>query len=246
MIEGWLAMAAEDFWKAVGGEIPFPRELERVIRRGIPLDIIALPQLSVLQIESWFQQQQVPFRFLCQNRSLCGCIVAARGHGLIFVDCDDQDDERHYTITHEIAHFLLDYLYPRQQALTLFGETISPVLDGERPPTKTERLNALLNSVRLGTYIDLMPRSTRGGLDQGYILRAEEKADRLALELLAPADQIVPRLVFKGTETLLERDRIATQILTSVYGLPFLVAKKYSAILLHHHSRESTAKWLGL
>jgi len=246
MIEGWLAQAAEDFWNTVGSEIPYPRNLERVISRGFPLSIIPLPHLSILSIESWFQRQQVPFHFLCQDRSLCGCIIAVRGHGLIFVDGLDTEGERRYTIAHETAHFLIDYLYPRRRALELLGEPTRPVLDGERLPTQVERLDAVLSSVRLGTYFDLMLRSANGGLDQGSILRAEEKADRLALELLAPAEQVLSQIACQEAGKHFECTQFATQLLTSTYGLPLSVAMKYCTIFLRPNARGSTASWLGL
>lgn len=246
MIEGWLAQAAEDFWNSVDSEPSYPRDLEYIISRNFPLSVTPLPHLSVLSVESWFQQQQVPFRFLCQDRSLCGCIIAIRGNGLIFVDILDAVEERRYTIAHETAHFLLDYLYPRRRVLELFGDPIRPILDGERLPTQFERLDAVLSGVRFGTYIDLMPRSMNGGLDQGSILRAEVKADRLALELLAPAEQVLSQMACQGTATLFERAHLTTQVLTSVYGLPFSVAKKYCTVLLRQDARGSTACWLGL
>ncbi len=246
MSEGWLGQAAEDFWNSVGSELPYPRDLERIISRGFPLSVISLPHLSVLSIESWLQFQNIPFRFLCQDRSLCGCIIAVRGNGLIFVDSRDAEAERRYTIAHETAHFLLDYLYPRRHALELFGDLIRPVLDGERLPTQIERLDAVLSGARFGTYFDLMPRSMKGGLDQGSILRAEEKADRLALELLAPAEHVLSQIDHKETATPFERTRLATQVLTSMYGLPISVAKKYCTVLLRTDERGSTARWLGL
>jgi hypothetical protein len=246
MIEGWLISSAEHFWKTVDGELPYPRNIEYIISRGFPLSVITLPHLSVWQVELWFQQQQIPFHFPCHNRSLCGCIVALCGQGLIFVDGYDPEDERRYTIAHEVAHFLVDYLYPRQQALELFGESIRPVLDGKRSPTQIERLDALLEGVKLSTYIDFMPRSIHGNLDQGFILRAEERADRLALELLAPADQILSQLADYSGEATPERVQVARQLLTSVYGLPLAVARQYTTVLLHTRSQASMAQWFGL
>lgn len=126
MIEGWLAQSAEDFWNAVGYTLPYPRDLRYVISRAFLLSVIPLPHLCVQQVEDWLQQQQIAFQFLCQDRSLCGCIIAVCGHGLIFVDSLDADAEQRYTIAHETAHFLLDYHYSRQRVLSLFGERILP------------------------------------------------------------------------------------------------------------------------
>ncbi|SRR5579875_150045 len=246
MTEGWLAQSAEDFWTAVGYTLPYPRDVRYIVSRAFPLSVISLPHLCVQQVEAWLQHHYITFRFLCQDRSLCGCIIAVRGHGLIFVDSLDADAEQRYTIAHETAHFLLDYHYSRRQALSVFGERILPVLDGERAPTQNERLDAFLSSVKLGSYSDLMPRSQEGGLDQGYILRAEQKADRFALELLAPAAQVIPEIFSLSAPSPVEHLRVAAQLLTSIYGLPPSVAKKYSDLLLRPRLRPSIARWFGL
>jgi len=246
MTEGWLTHATEHVWNEIGGEIAYPIDLSSVISRSFPLCVVMLPQLKVSRVESWFQQQGIPFCFLCQDRSLCGCIIAVRGTCFIFADSSDPDDERRYTIAHEVAHFLLDYLYPRLKVLRIFGESILPVLDGERTPTKTETLDAWLSSIKFGTYTDLMPRSSTGAIDQAYILPAEEQADRLALELLAPAEQILSQVALRDPKTINEKTHFTTQILISVYGLPPAVAKKYGTYLLRNPIQKTMAEWFGL
>lgn len=246
MIEGWLAHVTENFWSEIGSEIIYPLDLNNIISRSFPLSVITLPLLRVSRVESWFQQQGIPFNFLCQDRSLCGCIIAVRGTGFIFADSSDPDDERRYTVAHEVAHFLLDYLYPRQKVLQLFGDSIRPVLDGERTPTKIEMLDALLSSVKLGTYTDLMPRSYKGDIDQAYILPAEEKADRFALELLAPSERVLSQVALQDPMTVNEGTQITNQVLTLVYGLPPAVAKKYGAYLLRNYTQKTMVEWFGL
>ncbi|GAC1463405.1 MAG: hypothetical protein PVS3B3_08980 [Ktedonobacteraceae bacterium] len=246
MIEGWLQQTTEEFWNTLGSELPYPRTFQPSVSRSFPVSIITLPKLSIVQIEAWLQRQHIPFRFLCQDRSLCGCIVAAQGHGLIFIDSLDGDNEQRYTIAHEVSHFLLDYFYPRQHVLQLFGSDIRSVLDGQRLPTRTEQFHAVLSGISLKTYVDLMPRTPQGTLDQGYILRAEEKADRLALELLAPLQHVSAQLAHLTSTLLAEQISLATHLLTSSYGLPLAVAKQYSVMLLPPPVKGSTARWLGL
>jgi hypothetical protein len=245
MVEAWLAQAAEAFWHSVGSPSTLPRDLDRVMSLGYPIASVGLPDLSIHRIEHWFHQRRTPYRFLCNDRSLCGCIVAAQGHGIVFVSGDDPVEEQRFTIAHEVAHYLLDYHYPRQQAQQVFGDAILPVLNGERPPSSAERIDALIGSISLGVYVDMLPRSTGGDIDQGFVLRAEERADLLALELLAPAEDVLVQAAISDNARPFEKTRQVTSILITPYGLPQRVAQKYAAWLLRHQ-KPTTAQWLGL
>ena len=244
MIEGWLAGAADRFWSAVGGAIPFPREVEPVVGMGFPVSCKSLPELSVSAVERWMGQRRMPFRSLCGDRSLCGCLIGFRGKGIIFSCSDDPPAERRFTVAHETAHFLLDYFEPRQQALDALGPGIIPVLDGERSPTFEETIDALLGRVKLGLYMDMMPRAADGGIDQTYILRAEERADRLALELLAPRETVLAMAAGFGAVSRPEHLRLTVAALTGTFGLPRAIADRYARLLFRHRSRPSVAEWL--
>lgn len=246
MIEAWLARTAAQLWAAIG-ELPAPpRDLAPLVSRALPLSVVTLPDLDLIQIEHWFRQCNVPYRFLCRNRALCGCVVAARGHGLLFVDANDPAAEQRFTVAHEIAHFLLDYLEPRQAAIAALGDSIRPVLDGERPPTTEERIHAVLSQVRLGIYYDLMPRAAAGGIDQGYIMRAEDRADWLALELLAPAEAVLASAAPLPATTPFECSRRLFTVLCDQFGLPPAIARDYSAMLARQTARLSMAEWFGM
>lgn len=244
VIEAGLAQVAELFWSHAGDKITSPRDPAMLVSRCLPLSIISLSSLSVDTIEHWLNTRQVPYRFLCHNRALCGCLIAARGHGFLFTDSNDPPDERRFTVAHEIAHFLLDYDAPRRRTLELFGEAIRPVLDGERSPTADERINALLSSTPLGTFLNLMSRSANGAIDQGAILRAENRADRLALELLAPSDEVLTRASGIDLSPFERAPRIA-DLLVDEYGLPRAVARPYATALVAKSAHTSTTQWLG-
>ena len=246
MTEAWLLQAADSFWESIGDPPPFPRDLQSVASLGLPVVCIALPKLSIRAVETWLQQRQTPYRFLCQDRSLWGCIVAARGNAMIFVCADDDSAEQRFTVAHELAHYLLDYLQPRQHALDVFGPVILPVLDGERPPSSTERVHAALGRVRLGIYVNLMPRAADGQGDRTYVLRAETRADLLALELLAPAEAVLADLAALPRMQHFERLRTLNESLLIKYGLPRQIANGYGSWLLRTHLPPSTADWLGL
>src|SRR2546421_204494 len=103
-------------------------------------------------IESWLARRAVPFSFNCRSRAVRGCLIAFGGQGLIFVDGADPDDERRFTIAHEVGHFLVDYLLVRETALAKFGAKIIEVFDGLRLPSVSERVHALLTGTSLGIY----------------------------------------------------------------------------------------------
>ncbi|HZT42269.1 MAG TPA: ImmA/IrrE family metallo-endopeptidase [Chthonomonadaceae bacterium] len=247
MSETWMEEAAERLWRAAGGVPSFPRNMESLVSFALPLDVIRLPKLTVRAAEDWIVQRRGVCHLLCQNRALCGCVVALRGIGVVFLDADDPSDERRFTLAHEIAHFLLDYLFQREAALHAFGPTIRPVLDGDRPPTTTERLHALLADVPLGLFINLMEREADGRIVRGPIWNAENRADILAIHLLAPFEAVRAHLsiVPKETERLAFEQDVET-VLQNVFGLPSVIAQDYTRWLWQRLHRPSSRDWLGL
>lgn len=244
MSEGWVVRAAETFWRQVGGSLPYPRDLSYVVDRFFPLAVVSLSALSTRRIEQWFAQRDIPYRFAHYDQSLHGCIIAVRGHGVLFVNADDDACEQRFTVAHETAHFLLDYLEPRQRALQLFGSSILPVLDGERLPTMEERIHAVLADVSFGVFVDLMVRNPCGDIDQSFIVQSEDRADRLALELLAPAEDVLASI--SNAPLPSKSLYYLTAYLVDSCGLPRSIARKYAELLLRDHIWISTSQWLGL
>ena len=109
IIEHRLASVAQDFWQRAGGYTQWPLDLVPAVVFTLPLDIVALPDLSIAQIEGWLEQRSTAYRFPCASRDLHGCLLINCGAGLIFIDSQDDEAERRFTIAHELAHFLIDY-----------------------------------------------------------------------------------------------------------------------------------------
>ena len=128
-----------------------------------------------------------------RDRELRGCLLARRSHGLVFIDGSMSEDERQFAVGHEFGHFFAHYLEPRRKALIRFGEAILPVLDGERPATTEERLSSILQGVPFGTFEDLLGRGGEG-IRAENVQAVETEADLLALELLAPRNEVEKRL----------------------------------------------------
>lgn len=229
MIEPHLVAIAEDFWRATGIPLSWPPDLEHAIALTLPLATISLPQLGLGKIQWWLQRRGVPFEFPCQDRQVRGCLVAFRGAGAVFVDGSDPQDERRFTLAHEVSHFLLDYHLPRQRAWQQLGSGILDVLDGLRPPTVEERVDGLLNLVSVAPHVHLLEQQGDGSFVRAEVWRAENRADRLAIELLAPLKAVSTDLTATGRATDYS-DCLASsrRLLTAKYGLPIPIAHGYA------------------
>jgi hypothetical protein len=246
----WLDNASQElvdeFWRKCGEVEPYPRRLERSLALATPVALVKLPRLKLLDIEMWLRRRGVPFRFGCESRLVRGCLVAYRGQGMIFVDGADPEDERRFTLAHEIGHFLMDYWHPRQVAIDKFGPEIADVVDGVRPPTTGERVSALLGSVRINVYTDLMERDKRLDDMSGALWQIEDQADRIALALLAPPE-VVRAQADMSAGFYDERQDTLTTFLHVEFGLPIVIANSYSHSLLKAAGRgRSWLEMIGL
>ncbi len=220
----------EQFWQAYGEEASFPRNLEQALALALPVILVKFPRLKLREAERWLQSRGKAFSFNCKSRAVRGCLVAFGGDGYIFVDGTDPVDEQRFSIAHETAHFMVDYWYPRQQALEKFGPAILEVLDGRRVPTFEERLSAIFGQVPIGVHSNLMERENEGQMNSA-VWSIEDRADRLALTLLAPPEAVLNGLNLAAT-AYTERQDMLKKRLQHVFGLPGPVAGTYSRFLL--------------
>lgn len=248
MFDKDVVRCAEMFWKRVGKCEQFPRTLETPISWALPIAIVKLPELGLKEIHQWLQDRNIALDFRTPNRKLRACLVAKAGKGIIFLDgCDDSDEQR-LSLAHELAHYLRDYLEPREKVLSCFGETISDVLDGHRLPTPEERLKGIFNGVSIGTFTDLLDRSSSRNIHRASILEKEDFADQLALELLAPHQVVISRLNELGIKW---KDKSATDmcvgILINDYGIPRDTANIYGNMLVMTKRQSSSFRdWIGV
>jgi hypothetical protein len=175
------AELAESFWSAV----PQIRESKDIIRATpivLPLAVVLLAPLTFDRIRVWFAERhaEAPVRPGAQH--LRGMLLAARGHGVVFVDADDDPRQLRISVAHEVAHFLLHHQVPRQRTLRALGPSVQPVLDGLRAPSVAEQLAGALRGLDLASYSHLRPDA----LPIGAEAEREREADLLAFALLAP------------------------------------------------------------
>jgi hypothetical protein len=242
-----LRSVAEGFWAQVGEPEPYPRTLEASVMWVSPVAILKMRKLSVDSVEDWLRRRDVAFGLGCHDRSLKACLVSYGGRGLIFLDATDPENELRFSLAHETSHFLLDYLLPRRRAITRFGFGITEVLDGRRRPTVGERVDAVLADVPTGVHAHLMER-TAGTIGRAAVLDVESRADRLALELLAPEAEVRRRATSReGPENFRQTVADTVDVLVEVFGLPPRIADGYGQSLCRSwYSGPSFREWLGV
>jgi hypothetical protein len=213
---------AVEFWERVGPPPRFPRDLEVSVLLGLALAIVKLPRLRATSVDAWFAERGRPHVVGGPDRVLRGCLFAVAGRGVVFVDAADPPDEQRYSLAHEVAHFLGDYLVPREKILARMGPEAADILDGRRRPSPSERIDGLLAGATLGVHRHLMDRVPQS---EARVGRSESRADRLALELLAPRDVVIRSLRGMGRRT----EAAVRRVLADDFGLPAAVAQSYAA-----------------
>jgi hypothetical protein len=151
-----------------------------------------------------------------------GCMYADSGHGFIFVCGADEPAEQRFTLGHDAAHFLVDYWWPRLRVIEALGSSVIDVLDGRRPARPAERVSALLAHVRVGPHWHLIPRPGADPDSDARVACAEDRADDLGLELVAPRKRVVQLL--RAMPVKVRRElQDACGALGAYFGLPAYV-----------------------
>lgn len=241
-----LSEVSASFWRLAGGPQAFPRSLEEPILWALPLAVVRLPRLGLVAVRAQLRRLRVECPFSDPDRLMRGCLVARRGEGLVFLDGADPANEQGFSLAHELAHFLLDYHLPRTRALDRLGPGVREILDGDRPPSPGERIDSLLQGVSIKTYGHLMDRTWTGEVAHLQTLEAEDRADRLALELLAPRTEVLRVLASSAPQKSSQLSARVVDLLCSQFGLPGAVAERYAPLLTSAaRPRMTFREWLG-
>ncbi len=211
--------AAAAFWRKAGGRVAFgvPIDIASAAAAALPVSVVGIPSLDTSAIGRISARAGRPWT-VGNPRPLRGCLLADAGVGLVFVDSEDPEDEQRFTVAHEVAHFILHYLRPRERAMGALGVGIAAVIDRLRPPTTGERLSAALRDVPIEPFRHAMERGI-GGRHASLVERIEAEADDLAVELIAPWRE----LTSGGT---MEPGAIRER-----FGLPSPVAARLAALV---------------
>src|SRR5262249_3381181 len=100
--------------------------------------------------------------------------------------------------------------------------SVIDVLDGQRPARPTERAAAILAHVRLGPHWHLLPRTDTDPDRDAHVACAEDRADDLGLELVAPRKRVL-RLLRTLPARQLTDLHAACSALGAFFGLPAYV-----------------------
>ena len=221
-LPGWLATVVDRFWRAQPPR-DAPRDLELHLLLNLPVAVVERAKLSVDDVRAHLGADASQLLASLPNRRVRACLLAYAGVGIIFVDADDDPAERRLNLAHEAAHFLLDYLLPRER-LAAHDPGLLEVMDGLRSPTRHEELGALLADVPLGVQTHLLERDAAGGHVARSTSAVEDRAEIVAWELLAPRTDVLAATP--------ERDPAAlATVLQQRFGLPRGIAAAYATFL---------------
>ena len=219
----WLHQASSRFWvDEPPSELPWPVELEVLMR--LPLALVELDRLATDRIGDWLAANGAVLHLHAAPRPLVAALVAYAGRGVVFIDSGLDEKERRVSITHEAAHFLGDYLLPRESVEQVAPDLVD-VFDGLRDVDQGDSVTALLARVPLGIHSHLLARSASGEFISREVEDAEERATRISWELLAPQESIVRRVGDLANAFVL------TRMLEEEFGLPSSTARAYSKFL---------------
>lgn len=233
LVDAFLEKVAATFWNSAGMQSHDSRNLAQAAAVTLPLDVVTLNNLCMRRVEQWLRERGVQYKLDVPDCLLYGLLVVYRGSGLIFLEGGDDKRTRRFTLAHEIAHFLLDYERPRNHAVQRLGTNVLDIFDGRRSATHDEQIIGAMTDVEMKPHVHLLTRSedTSAWLeDRG---KTENRADRLALELLAPVYEVFAILHEQGsTEHYSRCLSIADTVLKEVYELPEPIADSYARRLV--------------
>lgn len=235
LVKPYIETIARDFWRQISRKRSGPpHDIACAVSLLLPLDIVSLSDLTLGKIYQWLISNGIKIPMSVNDRHLHGFILINSGTGFMFINGTDSEEDRLYTIAHEASHFILDYKIPRDKVIRKIGSEIESVLDGLREPTIDEQVNGIINGVSIQPFMHLLEKDGDGSFENIKTFDAENDADTLALELLAPHSEII-KITMAGRKKMSFDlfDQQCFDILISKYKLPSSVAKQYSKRLAY-------------
>lgn len=236
---------AEEFWSLAGIAPDYPCDMEKAALAAFSLETVLIDALDIAKARAYAERHTFSFQFPAHNRQLRGCLLANARAGVMLIDASDSPEEQRYTIAHECAHFVLECWRPGWEAEAVLGGEIISVLEGRRAPTLNERLEALLSNLPLRLIGHLMERPLAGPPAMS-VLDAENSADRLALELLAPFGHLVEYMRLPTAPCgYRRRCTYLISALRETYGIPEGIVTGYCKYILQSLGEPTFRDWLA-
>jgi len=205
----------------------FPRDIEFAALL-LPVHVEAIVNLTARKVDEWLHfHLHWTLSDAMDERRLRGCLVAHRGRGLIFIEASETNEERRFTLSHELAHFIGHYLATRELAIERLGSSVTAVLDGDRIPTPAERLSGVLTRCPLGVFRDVLSRDGSEPLT-AVAERMETEADAAAFLALAPPGDVAMRCETTGRR--LDRDGVLKTLQVD-FGLAYTDAVNHLPVV---------------
>lgn len=229
-----LKKISNRFWTDSGLKSDYPRKIEEAVLRNFPISIVKIETLAYEPLKCWFEERELFNVLPTFSGNLLGAIFAFKGNALLFVEATLPSQELRYTIAHEVGHFLFDYHFKRKRVQETVGVNAEEILDGTRVASLGERVDAILLGVDLKPYYHLLAEQKCISISRGQIESAEDNADFLADELIAPEDVVNEMYKERGFESISDAAReianvldvpeyvIARQIRTKPHDVDFL------------------------
>lgn len=235
IVTSYIETIAKNFWCQVGrAKSGPPYDIAGAISLQMPLDIVSLSELTLGKIDQWLVNKGIKIPISVNDRYLHGFILVKKGTGFIFVNGTDNEDERLYTIAHEASHFILDYKIPRDMAIAKIGDGVENVLDGLRQPTLDEQINGIISGISVQPFTHLLEKDGDGSFTNIKVFDAENNADALAIELLAPHNEVIKATLCGRKKMPFDLfDQLCLDLLISKYRVPETIAKQYSKRLAY-------------
>ena len=237
----------EWFWTRAGGPARYPVDIGYAATCALEVSIHLITYLTPATAADFLGHDRSRPADAPSQRPVHGCIAVGPRGAKVLVERRDAEEERQFTIAHEVAHYILEVRRHHRLAEQRLGACHVDVLYGSHEATPTERLDAWLNNVRSAPLMHFMDRTPTREYGCGRTLEAECSADRLATEILAPSAELVRAA--SDYRKLPFRDLVdaARRIAEQRFGLPGAIAGPYASRLIWRLTGgPSTAERFGL
>lgn len=223
---------AREFWLTVDQEYRDGFDIVNAIDTSVFINLRRIKELSLKKLEEWLKEMTDQEEFNIDDRHLHGALIIKGPSIFMFVEASEDEVQQRFTVAHEVSHFLLDYHLPKERAILALGKEIEDVLNGNLPPSNIQRTLSAIKGVDIAPYSFLIEKTGNGSFENWSNFNAENEADYLALELLAPRARVISETI-SSTKRLAysQFTRKSKEILIEKYRIPVRIADQYASEL---------------